>query len=424
MNSCLTSIENVLPAIPGRSGVTVAARRRAWPALGLAAFVVAFAAAPLRAQDDRPVVPYSTTLSFGTGLVRIPVAWVSPNSGDLFASVSALVISGGSYTPNANTTRWNFDETLEAHIAGRLSLGASLYSVSEQSIGAFARYLLVRQTDDSPKWLPSLAIGARNIGATSRVDRYVAGDHHVADNVPGALGSGLGKIDGNPTLYVVATREWKFAKNSASLSLGYGNGLFSNSGGLDTAYSNRGTIAKGLFVGGRMVFPITTNTSFTFMAENDGFDWNSGALLTWGHTSAGVYVTELEEGVGGPRNHTLANFTKTGLMVSYNASIPDIITGSRQRTEAAEAQLRAKRLRQEIDQRTERIRELQDQLAKASQGASKTNAALAADLAKQLEAEQAAMKAATEKLNKKPEEPRTEDRGPKTEDDARPEAHS
>jgi hypothetical protein len=368
------------------------------------------------AQDDRPVVPYSSTLAFGTGLVRIPVAWVSPANGDLFASVSSLVISGGSYTPNANTTRWSFDETLEAHIAGRLSLGASLYSVSEQSIGVFARYLLVRQTDDSPKWLPSLAIGARNIGASRFVDRYVAGDHHVADNVPGALATGRGRIDANPTLYAVATREFKFAKNSASFSIGYGNGLFANSGGLDTAYSNRGTLAKGLFLGGRMAFPVSDRWVFTLMAENDGFDWNSGALITFGHASAGVFVTELEEGVGGPRNHTLANFTKTGIMVGYNASIPQIITGSRQRTEAAEAQLRARRIRQEIAQRTERIRELQDQLAKASQGANKTNAALAAELAKQLEAEQKAMKAATEKLNKKPEEPRTEDRSSRTED--------
>jgi hypothetical protein len=376
--------------------------------------LVAPLASPLAAQDDRPVEPYSSGLAFGTGLVRIPVAWVSPNSGDLFASLSSLVIGGGTYTPNATTTRWNFTETLEAHVGGRLSVGASLYSVSEQSIGAFARYLLVRQTDDGPKWLPSVAIGARNIGASQWVDRFVTGGHRVTDGVPGAVANGLGKINGNPSLYLVMTREFKFTKNSASFSLGYGSGLFSNNGGLDTAYSNRGTIVKGLFLGGRMVFPLGSRTAFTFVAENDGWDWNAGALLNWGHATAGVYLTELEEGPGGPRNHTIANFIKTGLMISYNASIPDIIRGSRQRTQAAVAQLEERRLRQEIAQRTARIRELQDQLAKASQGADKSNAALAAQLAKQLEAEREAMKAATEKLNKKPDD-ETEDRGPKTE---------
>jgi hypothetical protein len=361
-------------------------------------------ASPLAAQGDRPVEPYSSSLAFGTGLVRTPVAWVSPNSGDLFGSLSSLVIGGGTYTPNATTTRWNFTETLEAHVGGRLSVGASLYSVSEQSIGAFARYLLVRQPDNGPAWLPSVAIGVRNVGASQTVDRFVAGDHRVTDGVPGALANGLGKINGNPSLYLVMTREFKFTKNSASFSLGYGTGLFSNNGGLDTAYSNSGTIAKGLFLGGRLVFPISDRTVFTLVAENDGWDWNAGALFNWGHTTAGIYLTELEEGPGGPRNHTLANFIKTGLMISYNASIPDIIRGSRQRTQAAEAQLQERRLRQEIAQRTARISELQDQLAKASQGADKSNAALAAQLAKQLEAERQATKAATEKLNKKPDD--------------------
>lgn len=413
MKSRTTSIEFVHQATARHPRMTDISRRQASVylyravAMTLAAtLAVAIAAADVSAQDGRAVAPYSSTLSFGTGLVKIPVAWVSPNSGDLFASVSGLVISGGSYTPNANTTRWNFDETLEAHLAGRLSVGVSLYSVSTQSIGAFARFLVVRQQDDGPKWLPSIAIGARNIGASQYVDRYVAGDHHVADAVPSDGAASFGRINGNPTLYIVATREFKFTKNSASFSLGYGNGLFANSGGLDTAYSNRGTLAKGLFFGGRLVFPLSSNIAFTLVGENDAWDWNAGALFTLGHLSAGVYLTELEEGPGNARNTTMANFTKTGLMVSYNASIPEIIRGSQQRTEAAAAQLRARRIRQEIAQRSERIRELQVQLAKASQGASKTNAALAADLAKKLEAEQAAMKAATEKLNQKQPEDR------------------
>lgn len=366
-------------------------------------------AVPMGAQE-RTSYPYGSTLTFGTGLVNIPVAWVSPNSGDLFASISARALGAGTLQPNASNSLWQLTESIEAHIGGWLSVGGSLYSVSTQSLGLFAKALLVKQRDDGPRrWLPSVAIGARNVGASQYVDRFVAGDRRVVDVIPdSARPAAFGKINGNPTLYAVMTRDFKYERNSASLSLGYGSGLFSNNGGLDTVYNKRGTLAKGLFFGGRLVIPAGTNSAVTLMLENDAWDWNFGALVTWGHVSAGLYLTELEETKGVPSNLPLANFTKSGLMFSYNASIAEISRGSARRAEAAEAQLKGRRLQQEIDQRQARIRELEGELAKAGQRAEKANAALAARLAKELEAQRQAVQAANDKLQKLPAKPQPE----------------
>jgi hypothetical protein len=359
--------------------------------------------------QERTSYPYGSTLTFGTGLVNIPVAWVSPNSGDLFASISARALGAGTLQPNASNSLWQLTESLEAHVGGWLSVGGSLYSVSSQSLGLFAKALLVKQRDDGPRWLPSIAIGARNLGASQYVDRFVAGDRRVIDALPDSgRAAGLGKINGNPSLYLVMTRDFKYERNSASLSLGYGSGLFGNNGGLDTVYSKRGTLAKGLFFGGRLVIPAGTNSAVTLMLENDAWDWNFGALVTWGHVSAGLYLTELEETKGVPSGQPLANFTKSGLMFSYNASVSEIIHGSARRAEAAEAQLRGRRLQQEIDQRQARIRQLEVELAKAGVGAEKANAALAARLAKELEAQRQAVQAANDKLQKLPAKPKPE----------------
>ena len=50
---------------------------------GLAALVLA---APLAAQQQHD--PYPSTLQFGTGLINIPVAWVSPTIADVFVQTS------------------------------------------------------------------------------------------------------------------------------------------------------------------------------------------------------------------------------------------------------------------------------------------------------------------------------------------------
>ena len=72
-------------------------------ALVSSALIGAHASAPaLAAQDTAsytsPAAPadailYPATLIFGTGLIDIPVAWVSPNSGDLWVTASGKIVN-------------------------------------------------------------------------------------------------------------------------------------------------------------------------------------------------------------------------------------------------------------------------------------------------------------------------------------------
>jgi len=361
---------------------------------------VVSSAVPAGAQGAR-AASYGSTLTYGTGLVSIPVAWVSPGSGDLFASVSARAIGVGSLQPKNTGSLWDLTETLEAHLAGRFSIGGSLFGTEHQELGAFGQLLLIEQPTSGARWRPSVAIGVRNLGSSKYQDRFVTGDRRVADILPDSLRrSGRGVFNGSPTIYGVATREFQFAQSSASLTVGYGNGLFKETGGLDTLYNTSGTLAKGVFLGARLAVPSGDNGLFSFMLENDGFDWNGGALFTLGNLSVGLYLTELEEAKGIPVNKPLAGFSKSALSFSYNASLPGIISGSTQRAVAAEAQLALRRLEQEIAQRRIIMRRLVADLGMAANAADAATASQRASLLQQLEAERAALKAASDRLEK------------------------
>lgn len=363
------------------------------------------AAESVAAQSS--VAPYTSTLTYGTGLVTIPVAWVSPESGDLYVSVSARAIGEGTYQIKSTGSLWDLTPSIEAHLGGRLSLGASLYSTKNQEVGGFGQLLLVKQPESGSRWLPSLAVGFRNLGSSKYQDRYVTGDQRVLDAVPAAQRNGRGVIDGSPTIYGVATREFVFGNSSASLTAGFGNGLFANDGGLDTIYNKSGTLVKGGFLGARLATPVGEKGHLNFMLENNGWDWNLGAALTLGHLTVGLYMTELEEEKGTPDNRLLANYTKTALAFSYNASIPGIVDGSTQRAEYAEARLALRRLEQEVAQRKAMTTKLIAELQRVGNALDKSSSTERDSLLKQLEAERAALKAAQERLDalsKKPPE--------------------
>ncbi|MEA3245280.1 MAG: hypothetical protein U9Q74_03895 [Gemmatimonadota bacterium] len=366
-------------------------------------------AAPQGALDARPVAPYGSTLTFGTGLVSIPVAWVSPETGDLFASVSARAMGVGSYQPKASGSLWDLTQSLELHLGGRLSLGGSLYSTKTQQVGAFGQLVLVEQPESGARWFPSIAVGTRNVGSSKYQDRFVTGERRVVD-VLGDTGlrGQRGVFNGSPTLYAVATREFQYASGGASISVGYGNGLFKETGGLDTVNNRHGTIAPGLFLGVRYTAPAGDDGQMAFVLENNGFDWNAGVRVTFGHVSGGIYLTELEETKGVPANKPLANFTKTAIAFSYNASLPGIVRGSTQRAEAAEARLELKRLEQEIEQRRVITRRLVAALQQSARAADEASLKQQQLLLRQLDSEREALKDAQkrlEELGKKPPEP-------------------
>ena len=62
---------------------------------------------------------------------------------------------------------------------------------------------------------------------------------------------------------------------------------------------------KGLFLGGRYAFKPSENTSLDFMLENNGWDWNAGAVDAWRGIFAGLYATEIEEGGKSPSHGSM-----------------------------------------------------------------------------------------------------------------------
>lgn len=353
-----------------------------------------------RAQDAPPsLTGYTPTLTFGTGLINAPAAWVSPNHGDIWVSASARGFNQGTLSPRPNGSIWDVTLTADAHLFGRLAVGGSLYGTNNQQVGAHASFLLYRQQREV-RWLPSVAVGVRNVGASARQDRYVSGVKRVVDVLPAAQRPASGVIDGSPTVYGVATREFGGERASLGLTVGYGTGLFKNDGGMDSVYNKTGTLASGLFLGSRLAVPLSRSSTMSLIVENDAWDWNLGVVITTGPLTVGLMATEIEETKGIPDDEPLANWTKTNLMIGYTGSIPEIIRGSRQRAEAVELELEARRLRREVAQREVRMRELNDQIARARLRADAEANAQRAALEKALEQEREAARRAADRLQR------------------------
>ena len=108
----------------------------------------------------------------------------------------------------------------------------------------------------------------------------------------------ISNFDTAPTLYAVATKSvvlnqlrdgWPGI--GVSLTLGVGNGLFSDDGGLGSAYASNAT--GGFFYGAAVDIPASNDLRFALLAENNAWDFNVGASAIYRGLRAGVYVTEL-----------------------------------------------------------------------------------------------------------------------------------
>lgn len=381
-------------------------RLRAAPVIGALAAITVLAA-PARAQDELPpyeaVPSYPTTLDFGTGLINIPVAWISSRSSDLWLNTSGKNLPS---LPNASVmntmTRWNTNIAFDSHWLGRFSIGASAYS-QNPNWGFFGQGLLYRQKVGGV--LPSLAVGVRNVGPYSHEDRFLIGEDIALgqdSTYRRTVGQQYAKFHTAGTVYGVATEEIPLNAGSSSLGLtvGYGNGLFSQDGGLGAYYNRRGTIVKGLFMGARFAAHPTLNTTLTVMAENDGWDYNAGLVLDWRGINFGVYGTELEEGtartaLGG---YTY-NYTKLNLSLGYRGNAVDISRGILLRTRISELTREQQQLRYEIAIRNRRIAGLQVALHDAQAGELATIQQRRDELQRQIDEERDAVRAAQERLD-------------------------
>ena len=372
----------------------------------MAACAAAAAASPGRAQQADQY-PYPQTLQFGTGYINTPVAWVSRRSSDSWLTLGAKDLpSFGEPSKNSMASRLNTNLAVDTHWGGRVSVGASLYSQNPEW-GVFGQALLLRDGDAG--FLPSIAVGARNIGKYDHEDRFLIA-HDIQLDSTGSYEDIVvpryQKFDTSPTLYAVMTKEIPLSEPSEngrmamSVSLGYGNGLFRDDGDLGDQYNNSGTIAKGLFLASRFVTPLSANSTLTLLAENDGWDWNAGIVAEWRGVTVGLYGTELEAGgrEGAEEGFNVYNYTKFNFTLGYSGNVRDISHGVVLRARITEMSREQQRLRAEIASRERRITKLEGELAEARSGDLARMDRRRQELEQAVQAEREAIKRATERL--------------------------
>lgn len=383
---------------------------RMMPPGGAAIFSGALVAAMTMssALDAQQRDPYPATLQFGTGLINIPTAWVSPRNSDVWVQTSGKVIEHFVEPEEMNlSTRWNSNLSIDTHWLGRFSVGVSAYSQNPEW-GFFGQVLLVKP-DQFPN-VPSIAIGLRNVGSYDHEDRLLVGHDIRLDPTDSTYNDEIAVFyDGfstTPTIYGVATQEFGLGERwSGSLSLGYGNGLFSDDGGLGDDYNLKGQLVEGLFLGGRVVARPSDNTSITLLAENDGWDWNAGIIGDWRGITLGIYGTELEEGSRDPSKCPnvealcrIYNYAKMNVSLGYSGNIIDISRGVLLRSRISELEREQQRLRAEIASRERRIAGLENALRTAQAGELAEIARRRQELEQQIQEEREAIRRATERL--------------------------
>src|SRR5688572_27599855 len=259
--------------------------------LRVAAAVVALvAAAPAGAQQE-----YPATLYWGTGLIDIPTAWVAPLTGDFFINYS-----GKRFEPDPTKTKINYSNSLNSQLVfalsgwGRVEAGYAAFS-SNPEWGFFGKAMLLREDDyrdrvGLSRWMPSFAVGIRNVGPYDQIDRLGIG-YELIPPPPGepdfrheadALHE---NFKTNSTVHGIATKGFSRSEIrpswpdiNLSFTAGYGNGLFSDGGDV-VGYGthDRG----GLFYGVKTDFTPAPNVTLSLMAEDNSWDYNLGASAVY-----------------------------------------------------------------------------------------------------------------------------------------------
>ncbi|MGH7665201.1 MAG: hypothetical protein ACRENI_13075 [Gemmatimonadaceae bacterium] len=346
--------------------------------LSVAAGVAAFA---LGAPSAHAQQTYPQTLYWGSGLVDIPVAWIAPLTGDF-----ALNYSGKSFETEPVEPKINYSDAINSQLtfsisfAGRVEAGVAAFS-SAPEIGFFGRGLIVREDDfRGESWLsnwliPSIAFGVRNLGDFQNIDRFGAGYQllppgTVAGNpnflhVPDSVHRGF---DTAPTFYGVATKDFSLAEIrpnwpdiGMSLTVGYGNGLFKDDGGLGDAYAENSM--GGVFFGAKADFVPARNMTLSLMAENNAWDYNLGASLDYRGIRAGLYFTEILSGTAAadtlvPESY-LYNYSKFAFTIGWQSNIFALLRGDFLQSRADALEARREQLLAEIAARQQRIAALE-----------------------------------------------------------------
>jgi len=315
---------------------------------------------------------YAPTLFFGTGLINDPVAWVSPASSDFWLSYGALKMDaphGGIGTPS----HLNGNFALDTHWANRFSVGLSVYS-NNPEWGFFGQVLALHD-GELKSFLPAIAVGARNLGPFNHEERFLIGSDVVTDSTGHThevTPSYFKRFHTAPSLYAVATKEIHVnapALSSLSLTVGGGDGIFSDNGGLGAAYDKSGTVVRGLFFGARTLTHLGTDATISLIGENDGWDWNAGVIAGWRGLSAGLYGVELDKpGTVSPASLSLYNYRKFALTLGYSGNFVAVANGHVLRTQIASLEREQQQLRTEVAHREHVIAQLASRLSALQQG--------------------------------------------------------
>jgi hypothetical protein len=300
-------------------------------------------------------------------------------------------------------SHWVGKVTIDTHWLQRFDVGLSVYN-NNPEWGFFGQVLAVRDGQFA-SFMPAIAIGARNIGPFPHEDRFLIGTDVGIDSSGSThqvVAPYFKNFETAPTFYGVATKSIAIntkALSSISLTVGGGDGLFSDNGGLGAAYDKSGTLVRGMFFGVRTVTHPTPNTLISLIGENDGWDYNAGIVGAWRGLYAGFYVQELDKGsTVSATSLNLYNYRKYDFALGYSGNFHDVVNGHVLRTQITELEREQQELRVEIAHREQMIGKLQTRLAQLEQGEFGNVASQRQQLERELQEERDAIQKATDRL--------------------------
>ncbi|HWZ57464.1 MAG TPA: OmpH family outer membrane protein [Gemmatimonadaceae bacterium] len=371
------------------------------------------AARPVLAQDtnvvQRPSLlqsepqAFGPTLDFGTGLITIPTAWVSPKSSDFFISISGIRIPSAIGATNSLFSYFNGNGAIDTHWLGRFDVGFSLYS-NNPEYGFFGSVLVVKDHQFF-SWMPAISAGVRNLGPYPHEDRYLIGHDITVDSagfVKGFTPIFYKHFHTAPTFYGVATKSFELPvpiPSSVSVTVGEGSGLFSEDGRLGNAYSTSFNAGTGFFFGLQGSTHPIQDLTLSLLGENDGWEFNFGGRAEYRGLGLGIYGLEMTQGGRHlPQAELIYNYKKIAVVFSYAGNFKELSRGVFLRSEISDLERQQQIMKTEIARREHKIQQLQVQLTKLQGSALSDVDRQRQQLETQLKEEQDAIRRASERL--------------------------
>ncbi len=372
----------------------------------LAVALVVLAAPGALARAQRPT--FGPTLFWETGLVNVPAAAVAPLGGDLAFSFTRLALDSAALPPGAGKAA-SYNLSMSASIWGRAEVGISVFSGDLRS-GLFGKLMLVDQTDGIWRrglvhWLPSIAIGVRNVGTEKSLNRLAISDATSSLNTTGSL-------------YGVATRTFVLAGSETparpavqlSITAGRGTGLFSDDGGMGNRYASAAT--GGTFGGASLDFATGRFSSLSLMAEQDAWAVNAGVRLDWRGVRVAAFATDVgHSGDDAPAPGGRYTGSKVALTVGWQVNALSLVRGDALERRTQQLQAEQGDLGRQVRLAQQRIDVIEGQIDALKAIASQEQTAERSVLERQLREEQEALRRLQELIKareavKRPPEPR------------------